>query len=146
MTDERKQFYLWAATYSINRARELFENHGNPHHAWDAYWWARYANVPIPDWVLTYFDDCANRIRQSKPKAAKEGASAIGLASKGGGPSRLLQADFESERHKAARMVRINRELDPDKRLEDIWAKVAEEIGTSEDHVRDAYYEFRRNS
>ena len=40
----------------------FFELTGNGTHAWRVYKLARQKHLPVPDWVLTYLDGCAERI------------------------------------------------------------------------------------
>ncbi len=74
----------WAARYSIDRARILFQKTGNAFHAWEAYRWARLNDRPVPDWVLGYLDGCAKALEEARPSSAKHVAQAFGMAVKGG--------------------------------------------------------------
>lgn len=47
------------ARKQLELSENIFEVFKNPMHAWHAYREARRAGVSVPEWVLTYFDDCA---------------------------------------------------------------------------------------
>jgi len=49
--------------------REDFEAEGNPLCAWDAYLLSRKDGVPVPEWVLQYFDMVGKRLLDAKRKA-----------------------------------------------------------------------------
>lgn len=54
-------------TYFINSfKRTVFDKIKNPLIPWQIYLLCRKENVPIPKWVLKYFDDCANKLLDIK--------------------------------------------------------------------------------
>ena len=132
----------WAARYSIDRARILFQKTGNAFHAWEAYRWARLNDRPVPDWVLGYLDGCAKALEDAKPSNAKQVAQAFGMAVQGG-KSKLGLALCQSNRLALFQSVMTIKELRPEQRDIDTFAHVAEEDGVSIDQVEAAYYEFR---
>ena len=69
---------------AINWWRALYLQTGNPIHVWRAYATARKLDVAVPDWVLDYFDACANALTTRTHTSAKAIADALALGSRGG--------------------------------------------------------------
>ena len=83
------------ATAFIEQNHGLYLQAANPIHVWRAYDLARRCRVPIPDWVLAYFDTVAKRLAAPMgPRSPKAIADALGLGTKGG-RSKTLQAETD---------------------------------------------------
>ena len=139
-----KQAKDWATSYSVDRARVLFENDksGKAFHAWEAYRWSRWNDQPIPGWVLEYLDSVAKTLKEENPRNAKEVAQALGMATKGRYPKSSLSLK-ESARLGLFQSVMVIKGMKPDRSYEDIFIDLAEERGVSKEQVRDSYYEFK---
>lgn len=77
---------LKAAESSLSKFRRQFEKTGNSIEAWQAYKYARRLGVPVPGWVLDYFDACSFQINelywgaiQGKKVSDKQVIDAVGL-------------------------------------------------------------------
>jgi hypothetical protein len=67
------------AQFIVDHLRRRFEGDGNALYAWEALRLARRAQIPVPEWVATYLDACAQALLDgSKP------AEALDLAVRGG--------------------------------------------------------------
>jgi hypothetical protein len=58
----QRRLRLAAQAHALEAARRQFETSGNPLFAWDSYARARSDELPIPEWVLLYFDATARRL------------------------------------------------------------------------------------
>ena len=136
-----KQAKDWAAGYSVDRARILYEKSGNAFHVWEAYRWSRWNDQPIPDWVLEYLDSVAKTLKDEKPRNAKEVAQALGMAVKGGSSKSSLSLS-ESARLELFQAVEILKRLEPSWSNEKIFVHIEKTRGVSFEQVRASYYEF----
>lgn len=117
----------------------------NPVHLWLAYKVARKLNAPLPPWLLDYFDECAARLTDGDgTRSPKAIAAALGLETKGGGPSALSRAKTELKHSRIVTDVAWRVEAAVAKGgnvlLEPIWAEVAALRGVSTETVRDRWY------
>lgn len=138
-----KQAKDWAAGYSIDRARILFEKTENTFHAWEAFRWARWNDQPVPDWVMSYFDGCAEALKKTKPKNARAVAQAFGMAKRGGGTSKSGLALCESDQLALFQSVMAIKGMTPVWSDKDIFAHVAAQHDVSDEYVEKMYYRFR---
>ncbi len=80
------------ARRKIGQLKRTFESTSDAAAAWEAYGLARASSLPIPDWILSYFDTCAARtfvLRFRVPKSGqiyKAVADAMGFRSSRSGP------------------------------------------------------------
>ena len=118
---------------------------GNPIHDWSVYRLSRQGGVPIPEWVLGYFDEVAKVLTAPVgPASPKAIADALGLATKGG-RSKAAQPQTD-QRHleivghivflqdRAAAAADDSEHLD----LKDDWGimqRIADEYGLSLERV-----------
>ena len=154
-----------AGAVVIDHSHVLYAMTGNPVHAWRAYLAARRYGVPIPSWALDYLDGCAEALTAAdSPRSGKAIADVLGLG-KRGGASVTTQAETEKRDLDIVDQVEALRQGDPqriadvaeqlgladlaeelrrkpDRRADDIFAKVAERFGLSYERVRDIYYKF----
>jgi hypothetical protein len=122
--------------YSIRRERALYAKSSRPIHAWRAYYWIRKAGLPVPPWFLEYLDGCAERLMKSPLKKPEEVAEAFGMTATG----RHLT---EGRRLAAVQMVcALKQDKKQGERDEDIWRKVANDLGVNWTYVRNAYQDW----
>jgi hypothetical protein len=161
-----EQMKEWAAAHLIGRRELLYRKSGNPIHVWRAYATARTLHVAIPDWVLVYFDRCAQTLATGTHKSAKAIADALELGTRGGpGVTRKAATEERNlamverilalqERPTRAELEALADEhalekpvVDPgDRGLLDILTQVAEEYGLRVDAVTGIYYKMIRAS
>jgi hypothetical protein len=58
MIDDPKA-YRW---FHEQRCRKFYDETGNPFYAWEQYHLSRRQGNDLPDWVLAYLDECADRL------------------------------------------------------------------------------------
>jgi hypothetical protein len=76
----------------FEQREDLYQRTHNPLHVWHAYVMARHASVPLPSWVVGYFDHVADVLTAPEgPRSPQAIAEALGLRTKGG-PSKARQA------------------------------------------------------
>ena len=121
--------------YSIRREMALYADTGRPIHAWRAYYWIRQAGLPTPPWFLEYLDGCAERLMKSPLEKPEQVAEAFDMKATG----RNLT---ECERLTAVQDVHALKEMKPEMRIKDIFARVAKIRGVSDAFVKNAYYEW----
>ena len=151
MIDNSARIKAALATVFIERSQALYLQTGNPIHAWRVYELARHGGVPLPDWVLDYFDKVAKVLTAPPgPTSPKAIADALGLGTKGG-PSKALQAQTDQRHLDIVDHIRFLQERatrdDVDLDLRDelgIMQRVADEYGLSLDRVQALYYEMLR--
>jgi hypothetical protein len=131
---EPQQIRDFFSNYSIRREMTLFAKTGRPIHAWRAYRWIREAGLPVPPWFLEYLDECAERLAKMDPKSPDEVAAAFAMDRTGRNGS-VSSGHLAAVQHLASL-----KDSQPDTRLEELFAEVAEASGVSESYVRDAYY------
>lgn len=69
---------------AVRRELALFARTGNGLHVWRAYGWFRHFGLPIPEWLLSTFDEWWRRLE--KASGAPAIAAAIDMSGKKGGP------------------------------------------------------------
>jgi hypothetical protein len=85
-----ERFKTAMAAHFLDREYVPYLKTSNPIHAWQAYRIARKCGVPLPAWVLDYFDRCAEKVIIATDNT--QIAQAVELAQKGGGASKTRQA------------------------------------------------------
>jgi len=143
----RSTLTAWALAHNLERWRELYQLTNNPVHAWSA--WAEYRkalrsapdlNIDLPDWIATYFDQCAEAVPTARGQ--RELVAAMGFAPKRG-PSQASQAKTHQKHWDLARSVAILREKRPDFSEAHAAAHVAVDLGIEERVVTEAFDKFR---
>ena len=70
--DDVAQLKRLFAEHGLDRLHALQRHTNNEIHTWHAYRFARLAQVPIPEWVLEYFDRTSRALTATKgPRSAK---------------------------------------------------------------------------
>ena len=88
------------AEFLLEQRRLDFEEYGNPSFALDAYRLARRCRLAVPEWILAYFDQCADAFGKLvlDPPGPKQTDSAIALAFRLKRPGRGRQSVFDEAR------------------------------------------------
>jgi hypothetical protein len=117
------------------RRRAMYLETRNGVHALAAYRLARYLRVPVPKWVLEYFDRVARAIvRQHSTKYAQ----ALELVSGSGTKAATDRAERDERDHAIVTRVRVaRRQHVPD---EFAFAELAAQFGLSTERVRDIFH------
>jgi hypothetical protein len=82
------------AEYLLESLNELFEDSGNPAHAWLAIYFCTKFSEPLPGWVIAYLARCSKRMIIDKRDASDLRAvlpQVLGFPKKKPGPGKLLQ-------------------------------------------------------
>jgi len=138
------------ATHYMERSYALHLKTANPIHAWRVYELARHGGLPIPHWVLSYFDRVAKALTApAGPASPKAIADALGLGTKGG-PSKAAQArtdqrDLDIVGEIVFLQDRADTAIPGDEKLDlrddlGIMQHVADEHGLSLERVQAVYY------
>lgn len=107
--------------------RKRFEHSGNPLSAWDAFLLARWWKEPIPEWVLAYFEEAAEKLcKIPQGKIPGHVMAALGINSKG--RSSFARYTHELTRWRVVRRAAQLHEAKPSRALEQIYMTVAEEF------------------
>jgi hypothetical protein len=102
--DLKKQLNAMVVAHTIDLRHALYLRRRNPIHVWRAYAAARQLGVPVPDWVLDYFDTCAKALA-TRHSSAKAIADALGLGTRGG---RLVTGQADTDERNVAIVERID--------------------------------------
>jgi hypothetical protein len=117
---------------AIRREMALYAETRRPIHAWRAYHWIRHAGLPPPPWFLEYLDGCAARLTESPLDTPEQVAMALDLGAKG-------RHRTECRRLEAVEMAcALKQNRKPGERNEDIYRKVAKQLGVQWTYVRNA--------
>lgn len=125
----------------IGSRRVLFERKQNPVHAMEAYRISRIVKIDTPEWVLEVFDQWADVLCVKGLRGTKAIADALGLGTKGGGPSIIQQAKKQARDWWIAERVLMLREDDSNRATQDVFNQVAEEYSLSSERVAAIWYE-----
>jgi hypothetical protein len=129
--------------------RALFENEKNPLYAWKVYRMCRRNNVPLPWWVLDYFDKVAEGLlNPQRPKLPNERTGvfiqkALKMNKKGKGD--IFRRFFENKKRINAVwhvliLLRDNKGMSP----EDALLQGSENLEMPYETLRDWYYRYSR--
>lgn len=143
----------------IDWSRTQYQRDQNPFFVWQAYDHFRRAGMPIPEWILEYFDKAADalfalRLGQTDLKIhAKElpatgdnlaqlVAKALGFREKGRGTalSKLKKSDAE-----ISMALRAQQRMNSGETQETSFGETADEIGVSDSTVRRAWRKYGRD-
>jgi hypothetical protein len=134
----------------LDRELSLYQTFANGMHALGAYKRARAQRWPIPEWVLTYFDEAYAKLREKGGTARPEMvAEAFKLHTAKGGKSARERA-VAQRRYMGviAAVHERQRQVSPGRRrqartIDDvIFSDVSGQFGLSPARVRNIYYEF----
>lgn len=70
MTDPQKIRGLPSRVLDLTAT--LFAETGKPLHAWRVYRWLRRVRRPLTEWLLGYFDQCAERLDRINPTSPQQ--------------------------------------------------------------------------
>jgi hypothetical protein len=120
----------------IRREMVLYSRTKRPIHAWRAYRFIRMTGLPVPPWFLEYLDGCAERLDKTPPETHADVAEAFDMKATG-------RHRTECRRLKAVEMTLALKDMrKPGERDEDIWRKVANDLGVGWTFVRNAYQDW----
>ena len=141
----------------IEWSRAQYQRTGNPFFVWQAYDHFRRAGMPIPEWILEYFDKAADRlfalrlgvtdltthvkeIPATGDNLAQLVAKALGFRKKGRGTalSKLKKLDAE-----VSMALRAQQRMNSGETQETSFGETADELGVSDSTVRRAWREHR---
>ena len=124
----------------------LFKDEENPLFAWRAYQFSRQNDVPLPEWVLDYFDEVVkNLLNPQRPKLPNERTGvliqkALQMNKKGRG--NIFKRFFDIDKRVDA-VGRILELLEENKTLDDAKIQISEETGISGETLNKWYYRYR---
>jgi hypothetical protein len=132
----------------IQHALRMFTETGHPFYAWRAYRDSRFGQLPIPEWVLQYFDDSANKlhalVHEATPEKGKIEAAiadAFGFVPKRGRNNRLHV--FEDEGMQLAANVWSKLATGEYVKDDPVFHTIAQEQNVSKSKVRRAWEKYR---
>ena len=143
LKDEIKVFY----TLKIQQI--IFEDLKNPVAPWMAYQLCRKKGHNIPNWVLSYFDECSSGIGSMKKLADKDLFNALKFNKNDGERSFATQYKEVAKYFYAVRDCYIlsergDRSKPELKRMDDIFSLVAEKTGLGEKAINKHYYRYKQ--
>jgi hypothetical protein len=120
---------------NLDKLRELYEETENPVFAWSAYREVRKLtkkniDITIPEWVLAYLDESANRLwaLKSGKDIATDIAKAFDMIRSGGQGNIFTQYDRAFGRFLLKELIKIAKANDPKRKMTDIF----EDIGAKQ--------------
>jgi hypothetical protein len=134
---ELKAAFMNLTSFAISE--DLYRMFNNPVHAWAVYKAARKAGVPVPGWVLEYFDECATRMMRAP--AAADSAAAVHRAMAFPRRAGSLARD-QCKYHEIVARCRDGRRQRPAELDEVIFGEVAERFNLTTERVAAIFYRF----
>lgn len=114
---------------------------GNGIHIWEAYRDCRKIGREPPPWVLTYFDESADRLLNTKTRTPKQIADAFNLMA--GGRSSATRRQKDNEDLSFLWTVSALEKLGEKKR-DKIFVRLANDFGMDKDSLSNRYYKLLR--
>ncbi|MCG7931502.1 MAG: hypothetical protein N0E44_15805 [Candidatus Thiodiazotropha lotti] len=140
---KHKDNEIYIEMYSAQHYK-FYKKTGNPLYAWHTYNMFSSAELPIPEWVLEYLDQCTKNLLNlwdNPPKeSAKSIANALNMVSPGRGSvfTDTSRRDLDIASHIAESLNK-----DPDLKPDQLYDSTAKYFGVSRSTVQRAWAEWR---
>ncbi len=146
---KRKQIvFLGYIKPTLRWFRTLFNEEENPLLAWRAYQLCRQEDMPVPGWVLKYFDEVANGLlrpqahRKPNERTAIFIQKTLKMDKKGKGS--VFKRYIEAER-KIDAVSQILELLQEGETIENAISQISEKTGISDNTLKKWYYHYKEN-
>tara|TARA_Y100000310_G_scaffold304328_1_gene343363 strand:- start:418 stop:906 length:489 start_codon:yes stop_codon:yes gene_type:complete len=125
----------------LRKLKLLYKSHKNPIYMWEAYATCREWKIDIPEWVLSYLDDCAGNLMtiDQPPRHSDKVYEALRFNTSKRSPYKRRE-DTETAIDVALRVQALRNQ---GKVLEKIYSDLAEELGLSESTVEKYYRKYK---
>ncbi|MCG8097264.1 MAG: hypothetical protein JAZ17_27190 [Candidatus Thiodiazotropha endolucinida] len=123
---------------------EVYRKTNNPLYIWQAYSMCREVDLPIPDWILEYLDQCSINLMNHWDNPPKESANAIAKSLNMVSPGRGSVFTETSRRDlNIAFFMAGSLQMDPKLKPDQLYDSLAKRFGVHRSTVQRAWVEWR---
>ncbi|MEW8062375.1 MAG: hypothetical protein AB2797_04620, partial [Candidatus Thiodiazotropha sp.] len=124
-----------------------YKKTSNPLYIWETYSQCRNVEMPIPDWIYEYFDQCSSNLMKHWDNPPGEPAKAIAKSLSMASPGRGSVFTETSKRDQTIAMVMgLYLLLDPKLKPDQLYDSMAKDFGVSRSTVQRAWTEWSREN